>query len=76
MSEIEWMEIFAGNLQSLMVETGFSQSYLARESGINQGTISRYLAGTQMPSIKSIVNMAYAMNCDIVDLIDFGDTID
>lgn len=76
MSEMEWLDIFAGNLRDIMIETGFSQSSLADATGLTQATISRYLSGTQMPSVRGIVNIAYAMNCDVVDLIDFGDAID
>ena len=76
MSEMEWLDIFAGNLLDMMVEAGHSQHSLANVTGLSQASISRYLAARQMPTIKAIINIAYALDCDIVDLIDFGDTID
>ena len=76
MSELEFMKIFAGNLQSLMYETGYSQAELAEETNISQGTISKYLSAKQMPSVKAIVNFVYVFNCDFEDLMDFGDMID
>ena len=62
MSELEFMEIFAGNLQSLMYETGYNQAELAEETGLTQGTISKYLNARQMPSVKAIVNLVYVLN--------------
>lgn len=76
MSEVEWIDIFAGNLASLLEETNMSQSELADAIGVSKGTISRYLNKQMMPSVKTIVNMVYALNCPWEDLLDFGDTID
>ena len=76
MSEMEWLETFAGNLQYIMEERKFSQSYLSRVADVSQSTISRYLSGEQMPSVRAIINIAYALGCDIADLTDFGDAID
>ena len=45
MSEMEWMDIFAGNLRSLMDEGRMSQKELARKTGISKGTISRWHNG-------------------------------
>lgn len=76
MSEVEWLEIFSGNLKSLMEERGYNQTELADETGLYVSTISRYLKGTMMPTAKSIVKLAYAFDCSTDDLIDFGDNID
>lgn len=76
MSEVEWLEIFSGNLKSLMEEWGYNQIELADETGINQSSISRYIKGTQMPTIKAILNLANIFDCSTDDLIDFGDNID
>ena len=76
MSEIEFMQIFADNLRSLMYETGYNQAELADATRLTQATISRYLSCQQMPSVKAIVNLVYALNCDFEDLMDFGDMID
>lgn len=76
MTEQEWLDIFADNLRDIMDEVGMSQKQLARETDITQATISRYLSKKQMPSVKAIVNIAYALDCGFDDLTDFGDTID
>lgn len=72
MSELEWMDIFAGNLQSLMDEERMSQSELSRRTGISQGTISRYLNAQCMPSINALVNIAHVFKgAEITDLLYF-----
>ena len=76
MTELQWMKIFAGNLLDIMQEAGVNQMALARDSGVSQATISKCLRGEHMPSVKTIVNLTYALDCDIRDLIDFGDYID
>ena len=76
MSEVEWLEIFSGNLKSLMEGWGYTQSELADETGLSASAINRYLKGTMMPTAKSIVKLASAFECSTDDLIDFGDNID
>lgn len=72
MSELEWMDIFAGNLQSLMDEERMSQSELSRRTGISQGTISRYLNAQCMPSVNALVNIAHVFEgAEITDLLYF-----
>lgn len=76
MSEMQWMNIFAGNLVDIMEERGYNQEQLAEATGISQASISRYIRKKQMPNVKAIVNIAYAMDCEVEELIDFGDTIE
>ena len=76
MSELEWIETFAGNLTEIIKESGYSQREIADMTGIMQSTISKYMNGKMMPSVKNIVNLAYALNCDIRELCDFGDFIE
>ena len=72
MSELEWMNIFACNLRSLMDEVNMSQNELARRTGISKGTISRYLSARCMPSVNALVNIANVFKgCDINDLLYF-----
>lgn len=75
MSELEWLDIFAGNLGEMLWETGMTQKELSELTGLSEGTISKYLARQQMPGIKAIVNIAYVFGIDIDELVDFGDRI-
>ena len=77
MSEMEWMDIFASNLRSLMDEERMSQNELARKTGISKGTISRYLNAQCMPSVNALVNIAHVFKgCDITDLLYFYDNME
>ena len=77
MSEVEWMDIFAANLQSLMNEERMSQNELARKTGISKGTISRYLNAQCMPSVNALVNIAHVFKgCEITDLLYFYDNME
>lgn len=75
MTEVEWLDIFSANLIDMLNEQGYSQEKLAYETNLSQGTISKYINKKQMPSLKAIINIAYALDCSIDELIDFGDII-
>lgn len=75
MTEAEWLDIFSANLIDMLNEQGYSQEELAYETNLSQGTISKYINKKQMPSLKAITNIAYALDCSVDELIDFGDTI-
>ena len=75
MTEIEWLNSFANNLMRMLYECKLTQKDLADMTGLSEATISKYIRRQQMPGIKAIVNIAYAIGCNTDDLIDFGDTI-
>nr|DAL32315.1 MAG TPA_asm: helix-turn-helix domain protein [Caudoviricetes sp.] len=76
MSEVEFIDIFANNLCSLMQEVGINRIELANEAHLAKGSITRYLSGERMPSLRAIVNLSMALNCEIYDLIPNYDYID
>jgi transcriptional regulator with XRE-family HTH domain len=76
MSEYEWLEIFGDNLLNMLDEYNMSQVELSEITGLSQGTISRYINKQQSPGIKAIINISYALDCEIDELIDFGDMIE
>lgn len=76
MSELEWLDIFAGNLLDMMVEARMTQKDLADLTGLSEGTISKYIRRMQMPGVKALVNISYALNCSLDDLMDFGGKLD
>ena len=76
MSEVELIDIFADNLRDLMAERGYSQRELERESGINHASISRYLKKEQIPTVKALINLAFALECDLDKLVPTYDYID
>ena len=72
MTEIEWIDNFSKNLRYLMDRDYMTQDELAEATGISQGTISKYLSGRLKPGIKALINISYALNCNLNELIDFG----
>ena len=76
MSELEWLDIFGDNLAQMLDEVNMSQRELADEINTHETTISRYINKERIPSVKNILNIAYVLDCDINELVDFGDMID
>lgn len=76
MSKTEWMEIFGDNLKSLLDEKKMSQQGFAQELGISESTVSNYILGKRMPDVRMILKISYILDCDLYDLIDFGEMID
>lgn len=75
MSEVEWIEIFGQNLEEMLVEANMTQRELADDTGLTEATISRYIHGRRMPTVRALVNIAYSLNCSFDELMDFGDTL-
>lgn len=75
MTELEWIDIFGDNLRDMLDDANMTQRELADETGLAESSISRYIHKEMAPSFKAIINIAYALDCSIDDLIDFGDKI-
>lgn len=75
-TELEWMQNFGDKLKALLKEWDMTQKELAEETGLSEKTISRCVRGEYMPSIKTLINIGHALDCDVEDLIDFYDRID
>lgn len=72
----EWLHCFSQRLGELIWEHRITQEDLCQMSGLGRSTISRYLHETQMPNLRAIINLSYALHVDYEDLIDFGEPID
>lgn len=75
MSEMQWLKIFADNLVYLLEQNRMSQNELARLTGIDQGSISRYASARQLPGPRAIVNIALALGLTVDELVNFDDMI-
>lgn len=75
MSELEWIDIFGDNLAEMLDEARMTQRDLADAAGLSESSISRYINKEMAPSFKAIINISYALDCSVDDLIDFGDMI-
>ena len=70
MSEKELMEMFADNLQAELEDAQMTINELAEESGVSRTNIHYYLHGERIPSLKNLMNIMVALDCEFYDLID------
>ena len=75
MKEREWRREFAHKLMAMMKEQGLSQGELARRSGLAVSTINAYLSQYRTPNVRGVVNITYALGCDINELVDVSEPI-
>lgn len=75
MTQTEWRKTFANNLVDILCEKGMSQAQLARDAGVSTSRISDYINEAATPTIFAIINIAYALDMDISELVDFDERI-
>lgn len=75
MTETQWMQCFSKKLRELLEYTNMTQLDLAIESGLSAASISAYINCVKIPKASAIVNLAYALNCNVDELVDFGSKI-
>ena len=76
MSQQEWLDIFGDNLASILEEEKISQRELSRLTGLSESTISKYINKLQMPTVRAIINISYALDWSFEDMLNYGDIID
>lgn len=76
MSQQEWLDIFGDNLASILEEEKISQKELSRLTGLSESTISRYINKLQMPNVRAIINISYALDWSFEDMLNYGDIIE
>ena len=76
MTQSEWKSIFGNNLVDLMAEKGLTQSQLARDAGLSVSRINDYIKENATPSIFAVINLAYALDMDVGELVDFDERIE
>lgn len=75
MTQTEWKEIFGRNLDSILEEKEMTQCQLASDAGLSISRISDYIRGNAAPTVFAIINMAYALDIDVGEFIDFDEPI-
>lgn len=75
MTQEEWKSIFGDNLSAVLREKKMTQSQLAKDSGVSMGMISDYINKRSVPGIFAAINIAYALDMDLNELIDYGDRV-
>lgn len=75
MTELQLMRVIGRNLKDVLDDALMTQKELSDETGISEPTISRYIRGESMPSLKNIMNIAYVMECDLNELIPYDEKV-
>lgn len=70
MDEYKLLHDFGRNLKGLLDDSFMSQKELSEATGINESTISRYIAGNCMPTLKNVVSIMIALECEFYELVD------
>ena len=76
MSQQEWLDIFGNNLASILEEEKISQKELSRLTGLSESTISKYINKLQMPTVRAIINISYALDWSFEDMLNYGSILD
>lgn len=76
MGQQEWLNIFGDNLSSVLKEENMTQRELSSLTGISEGTISRYINKLQMPTVRAIINISFALEWSFEDMLNYGDMIE
>lgn len=76
MSQQEWLDIFGDNLANILEEEKISQKELSRLTGLSESTISKYINKLQMPTVRAIINISYALNWSFEDMLNYGSMLD
>ena len=75
MTKKEWCRRFSQKVQQKMLAEGISQRDLAQLTKIPENTLGRYVSGSTIPRVDKIINIAKALNCSILELIQFGEMV-
>ena len=76
MKREEWLCGFRFRVRQLMNEKNVTQRELADELYISEAAVSRLLNGNLMPSMKTVINISYALNVSIDSFTYFCGRID
>jgi transcriptional regulator with XRE-family HTH domain len=76
MTELELIKSFSQNLKVVLDYSWMSQKELAEETGLSDACISYYMNGKCLPTVKNLINIADALDCELSDLIDTIEHID
>ncbi len=69
------MEILSNlpeRLQELMLDRGVNASQLAKELGVSQSTINRYLEGIRVPNFNTLISLVEYFDCSADFLLGLG----
>ena len=75
-SELQWIKMIATEIEYYMNEQNMTQQELADKAHLDKSSISRYLNGERLISLKAANNISRALNISVSDLIDFDQMVE
>ena len=57
------------NIDNMLKRRGMTQRELAKKCNMHPVTLNRYVKAKRMPTLKDLVNISLALDCNIVFLI-------
>ena len=75
-TQLRFLKEFGENLRVELEYSGETLEELSADSGISIATLSRYINGLQMPSLKAFINIMHALDLEPEDLVDFSRRVD
>ena len=69
-------ELFGRRLREMRLKRGVTQEWLANEAGMSEAYISNMEHGFKVPSLTTIIRIAVALNCKVMDLVGAFDKTD
>lgn len=75
-TESQWIELFREEVKYQMKQKNMSQRELADRSRLAESTVCDVIYGRRIPNTRTVVNVAYALEMDVGQLIDFGHLIE
>lgn len=76
MTSEQWCSQFADNLRAALDISDMRPTDLAFHARLSDSNISKYLAGTQMPTARALVNMSEALGVSVDNLVSFGEFVE
>lgn len=71
MSDDDYKKAIGDRLKTLLRDRSIRHDTLAEMVGVSRQSMSMYVNGRALPSIRIVRRIAKALNCDVRDLIDF-----
>jgi transcriptional regulator with XRE-family HTH domain len=69
-------ELFGGRLRAVRTKRGMTQQALAEVAGMSLTYISNMEHGLKVPSLTTILRLAVALDCKVMDLVGLFDKTD
>lgn len=71
-SQYRFLKDFGENLKVELKDARETLEELSEDTGISIASLSRYINGHQMPSLKEFINIMCALDLEPEDLVDFS----